>query len=240
MRAVDPESAAVVAEWARGREVPLHAHVSEQIAENDASVGAYGRTPTQLLADRGALDARFTAVHATHLGDEEIGLLGRARATCCLCPTTERDLADGVGPAHALAQAGSPLALGSDSHAMIDLFEEARAVELDQRLVGGRRGLHGAADLLRAATEDGHASIGWPAAGRIEAGAPADLTTVAIDGVRLVGAAERHPVEALVFAGTAADVRRVIVGGRDVVVDGAHVEVDVAAELREAIAGVMP
>jgi formiminoglutamate deiminase len=240
VRAVDPESAAVVAEWARGREVPLHAHVSEQIAENDASVGAYGRTPTQLLADGGALDARFTAVHATHLGDEEIGLLGQARATCCLCPTTERDLADGVGPAHALAQAGSPLALGSDSHAIIDLFEEARAVELDQRLVGGRRGLHAAADLLRAATEDGHASIGWAAAGRIEAGAPADLTTVAIDGVRLVGAAERHPVEALVFAATGADVRQVIVGGRNVVVDGAHVEVDVAAELREAIAGVMP
>ena len=85
------------------------------------------------------------------------------------------------------ADAGASLSLGSDSHAVIDLFEEARAVELDERLASGERGRHGAAELLRAASADGHACLGWPDAGRIEPGARADLVTVALDGVRLAG-----------------------------------------------------
>jgi len=238
VRAVDPEAAAVVAAWARERQVPLHAHVSEQPAENAATAEAYDMTPAQLLADRGALDERFTAVHATHLVEADVELLGSARATCCLCPTTERDLADGVGRARALADAGASLALGSDSNAFIDLFEEARAMELDQRLIEGNRGLHSTVDLLSAATALGHASIGWPEAGRIQPGALADLTTVGLDGVRLAGT-ERHPLEAAVFAATAGDVRHVLVGGRRVVADGAHVELDVARELRDSIAAVL-
>ena len=55
---------------------------------------------------------------------------------------------------------------------MIDLLEEARAVELDERLATGVRGIHDAASLLRMATADGHASLGWPDAGRIAPGAP--------------------------------------------------------------------
>ncbi len=134
VRAVDPESSAVVASWARERGAPLHAHVSEQPAENEACAAEYGATPTGVLAAAGALDERFAAVHATHVRPSDIDALGTAGCCCCLCPTTERDLADGIGPAGALAEAGTSLAVGSDSHAVIDLFEEARAVELDQRL----------------------------------------------------------------------------------------------------------
>ena len=85
----------------------------------------------------------------------------------CMCPTTEADLADGVGPARALASAGSPLSLGSDSHAVIDLLEEARRVELGERLITGQRGSFTATALARAATVAGHACLGWPEAGEI-------------------------------------------------------------------------
>jgi formiminoglutamate deiminase len=234
VRAVDPESAAVVAGWAAIAERPLHAHVSEQPAENRASLDAYGRTPTQILRDAGALEGRFTAVHATHLGDEDFPLL--AGATVCACPTTERDLADGIGPMRRLAEGGASLALGSDSHAAIDLFEEARALELDERLATGERGLHRPAALLRAATEDGHACLGWPDAGRIAPGARADLVTVGLDGVRLAGTVPEIALQALVFAASAADVRNVIVDGRELVRDGRHVSIDVARELHEQIA----
>jgi formiminoglutamate deiminase len=233
VRAVDPASAAAVAAWALGR--PLHAHVSEQPGENEACLAAYGRTPTALLADAGAIDERFTAVHATHLEGRDLAIIGGGAATCCLCPTTERDLGDGVGPARELADAGARLALGSDSHALIDLFEEARAVELDERLASGERGRSSAAELLGAATEGGHAALGWSDAGRIEAGAPADLVTVVLDSVRLAGADPESAIPSLVFAGAAADVRDVVVGGREVVRDGAHLELDVAAELRAAV-----
>ena len=116
-------------------------------------LAAHGRTPTELLADAGALDQRFTAVHATHVTGRDIGLLGGHRCWCCICPTTERDLADGIGPASLLRDAGAELTLGSDSHAVIDLLEEARAVELDERLASGTRGHHDAA--VAAADGDG-------------------------------------------------------------------------------------
>jgi formiminoglutamate deiminase len=238
VRAVDPEAAATVAAWAGERSRPLHAHVSEQRAENEACLAAYGRTPTAVLEEAGALRASFTAVHATHLADGDLALLGKSGCVCCLCPTTERDLADGVAPAQRLAEAGARLALGSDSHAVIDILEEARAVELDERLATGERGRHRPADLLRAATEHGHASLGWTEAGRIEPGALADLATIGLDTVRLAGAEPEHAIASLVFAGSAADVRQVIVGGRFVVSDGAHVSLDVARELEDAIARV--
>jgi formiminoglutamate deiminase len=238
VRAVDPGSAATVAAWSARRDAPLHAHVSEQPAENDACLAAYGQTPTALLAEAGALAMRFTAVHATHLTAADVDLLVDAAACCCVCPTTERDLADGVGRMGRLADAGVSLALGSDSHAVIDLFEEARAVELDERLASGERGHHSPAALLRAASEGGQACLGWPDAGRIEAGARADLVAVGLDGVRLAGTQPADALAAVVFAAGAPDVREVIVDGRQVVRDGAHASVDVARELDESIAAV--
>jgi len=233
VRAVDPDAASVVAGWAAARGAPLHAHVSEQRAENAFAAGNLGATPTAVLERAGALSERFTAIHATHPTADDIAMLGAAGATVCLCPTTERDLADGIGPARALADGGARLALGSDSQAVIDLLEEARAVELDERLASGERGRHGAAQLLGAATTGGYASLGLPCGGRIAPGALADLTTVALDSVRLAGT---PPLDGAVFCAGAADVRDVMVAGRWVVRDGAHVSIDVARELREVLA----
>ena len=226
VRAVDPDSAATVAAWARERNRPLHAHVSEQPAENEACLEAYGRTPTALLAAAGALEADFTAVHATHVDDADVSLLGGARACCCACPTTERDLADGIGRMSLLRDAGASLSLGSDSHAFIDMFEEARAMELDERLATGERGHHDTPGLTRAATAGGHACLGWPDAGRIEPGARADLVTVWLAGEQLAGSSEEDALDSVVFAGSARDVRHVIVDGREVVADGRHTTID--------------
>ncbi|MGG7573434.1 formimidoylglutamate deiminase [Streptomyces sirii] len=239
VRAVPAEQLGTVADWARERRAPLHVHLSEQTAENDACQEAHGRTPTQLLAENGALGRRTTAVHATHLTGEDIGLLGDSTTGVCMCPTTERDLADGIGPAVRLQGRGSPLSLGSDSHAVIDLLEEARAMELDERLRSRTRGHWTAAALLRAATADGHAALGWDDAGRIEAGALADLTTIALDSVRTAGPLPRLAAETAVFAASAADVRHTIVGGRQIVRDGVHTLVpDVPTALAESIAAV--
>jgi formiminoglutamate deiminase len=233
VRAVDSDSARIVADWASARNAPLHAHVSEQPEENEACVAAHGVTPMRLLADAGAAGDRFTAVHATHLTPEDIGLL--ADSTVCLCPTTERDLADGIGPARQLRDAGASLSLGSDSHAIIDPLEEARAIELDERLATGVRGNHAAGDLLRAATAAGYRCLGWPDGGRIEAGALADLVTVSLKSVRLAGTAPEHSPESVVFAGSAADVTHVLASGRFIVRGGVHHRIDVARELEAAI-----
>jgi formiminoglutamate deiminase len=235
VRAVDEAGMALVAAWARDRDAPLHLHLSEQRAENQACLAATGRTPAALADAAGVLGPRTTAVHATHLAADDVALLGTTRTTVCLCPTTERDLADGIGPARALADAGSPLCLGSDSHAVIDLFEEARAVELDERLATERRGHHDAEDLLTAATTTGMHALGWDA-GRLAPGHLADLVTITLDSPRMAGADPDRLVDHLVFAATAGDVTHVVASGRQIVQDGHHLLLDdVPAALARAI-----
>lgn len=190
---------------------PLHVHLSEQPAENDACLAAYGRTPTELLAEAGALSPRTTAVHATHLSTSDIERLGGTGTGACLCPTTEADLADGIGPARELADAGCPISLGSDQHAVVDPLAEARALEHGERLRSGRRGRFTPAELGVALTSAGHASLGWP-------GTHADLVAVRTDSVRTAGC---EPDQVL-LAATASDVRTVVVGGRIVARDGHH------------------
>ncbi|RKN49674.1 formimidoylglutamate deiminase [Micromonospora endolithica] len=234
VRAVPAGQLATVAGWADRRGVPLHVHLSEQPAENDACRAVHGCTPTALLAEHGVLGPHTTAVHATHPTSGDLTLLGDHRTGVCLCPTTERDLADGIGPARRMADAGIRLSLGSDSHAVVDLFEEARAVELDERLRTRRRGHFSAVELLTAATVAGHAALGWGDAGRLAVGDRADLVTVRLDSARTAGI----PPVGVFFAATAADVDHVVVDGRVVVRDGRHVDVDVPTELRDAVAAV--
>jgi len=195
---------------------PLHIHLSEQRAENEQCQAVYGMTPTQVFAEAGHLTETSTLVHATHLTDEDRRLIGEARTFTCFCPTTERDLGDGIGPSRALRDAGSPLSLGSDSHAVIDLFEEMRAVELDERLATQERGHWTAAELLEAATR--HDSLGWDDAGRIAVGARADLVTVATDHVRTAGTGADE--QTAVFAAVAEDVTHVVADGRVVFREG--------------------
>ena len=208
VRAVPRDQLPVVVEAARG--LPLHVHLSEQVAENDACLAATGMTPTQLLAEAGALGPLTTAVHATHLRDDDIRLLGESHTNVCFCPTTERDLADGIGPARRLHDAGATLTLGSDSHAVIDLIEEMRAVEMHERLSSQERGHWSALELLAAATYDGHRSLGFPDAGRIAPGQRADLVTVDLGSIRTRGTGDS--AETVVFAATAADVARPLTG----------------------------
>jgi formiminoglutamate deiminase len=199
-------------------ERPLHVHVSEQPAENSAAQAFYGRTPTELLDDHGLLGGRTTVVHATHLTDTDIKILGGTQTAACFCPTTERDLADGIGPARRLADAGSSLTLGSDQQAVIDPFEELRGVEMHERLATGERDRFTPAELIMIASDAGYHSLGWSEGGRIAEGALADFVVVRSDSVRTTGA---RP-DQIAYAATAADVDQVVVAGQVIVRGGQH------------------
>ena len=228
VRAVPRDQMPTVAAWATEHHAPLHVHLSEQVAENQACIEAYGATPTEVLQQAGALGERTSVVHATHLSGRDVALLGGSRTRACFCPTTERDLGDGIGPSRALHDAGAVLTLGSDSHAVVDPFEEMRAVELDERLATQERGHWSADELLLAATRDGHASLGFDA-GRIAVGARADLVTLDTASVRTAGTGADSGTA--VFAASGADVTRVLRDGVDVTRDPA----DVGAELDRVI-----
>jgi formiminoglutamate deiminase len=232
LRAVSLRDLDTVVAAADGR--PFHVHLSEQPTENESCLNAYGKTPAALLAEHGALGETTTVIHATHLSDEDISLLGESGAGACFCPTTERDLADGIGPARELANSGVALCLGSDQHAVIDLLAEAQALELDERLASGRRGNFSPVELVELLTA--HARIGWPEAGRIEPGALCDLVAIRDHTVRTAGA---DPAQ-LPLVAIAADVSDVVAGGQMIVRDGVHQTIpDVAGALGEAIAALL-
>ncbi|WP_199424135.1 formimidoylglutamate deiminase [Actinotalea solisilvae] len=232
VRAVPRDQVPTVVAWARGRGAPLHAHVSEQRAEDEEVLAAHGLTPTRLLEDAGFLGPASTVVHAVHVMPADVERIGASRTTTCLCPTTERDLADGLAPGGALRDAGSPVCVGTDQHVEVDVLAEARAVEMHERLATGRRGSFTPGELVTAATAAGHASIGWPDAGTLAVGARADLVAVRTDTVRTVGA---DPAQ-LALVATAADVDTVVVDGAVVVRGGAHRLGDVAGLLGRAVA----
>ncbi len=237
VRAVPIEQMPVVVKAAEKR--PLHAHLSEQLAENDGCLVKYGRTPTRVLADEGVLSSMTTAVHATHVDAADIALLADSGSGVCLCPTTERDLGDGIGPAAPLARHGISLSVGSDSQAVVDLFEEARAVELGERLASQRRGCLSPSALMKAAAVNGHRALGWTDAGEIAVGMRADLVAVDLASPRTAGCGAT--VDTAVFAATAADVTDVVVGGEVIVRDRAHVRIhDVGLALERAVAAVLP
>lgn len=224
VRAVPADQLDIVVEAAQDDDGPrpLHVHLSEQPAENEACLQVYGCTPTALLAEHGVLGSATTAVHATHLTDADITMLGDSTTTVCVCPTTERDLADGIGPARALRDAGSPLALGSDQHVVVDMLAESRGLEMHERLRSGHRGRFTVGELVDALAPAGHAALGWNDAGRIEVGALCDLVALRLDSLRTAGAL---PSQApLVAAG--GDVHAVVASGRTVVADGRHVRLE--------------
>ena len=213
---------------------PVHAHVSEQKQENAFCRSATGRSPTELLEDCGLLSERFTAVHLTWPEEGDVDRLLSAGARVCACPSTELDLADGFVPIDVRRRL--PVCLGSDSHATIDLFAEARTLEGHGRAQAGTRGILGqpadggdgrlAWRALAAATVEGARAVGTAPPGStpgpmgIRAGILADL--VAIDLTDLA-AHDVPPLEAIVGQATARWVDSVWVGGERVVQDGRHV-----------------
>lgn len=237
---------AVPREWLEAfasTDLPLHMHVAEQPKEIEACIAEHRRRPVELLSDVGLLTPRFTAVHGVHLASSEVALLGAARATVCACPSTERNLGDGVVPADALLNAGARIALGSDSHAAIDLLDEARQLEGNLRLLRLRRAVldpgEGSASglalrLLDCATASGASSLGW-VTGRLAEGEPADFFTVPLDHPSLAGCDPGSVLAALLVGTAHAPPREVHAGGRWIVRDGVH---PLAREAGEAFARV--
>jgi formimidoylglutamate deiminase len=225
-------------------DLPVHMHVAEQPREIEACLAEHGRRPVELLEELGVLESRFTAVHAVHVTEDEARMLGEVSAGVCACPSTERNLGDGIVPADTLVSAGAKLCLGSDSQATVDLLDEARQLEGHLRLARLRRAVldpgGGAVDGLAArlfemATVNGARSLGLPT-GTLEPGAPADFFTVDLNHPSLVGASPASLLSGIVLGADKAAVREVAVDGRLVVREGQHPRAEESGRAFQALA----
>jgi formimidoylglutamate deiminase len=238
-----------IVDFANERRLPVHMHVAEQPAEVSACIEEYGRSPIALLATEGLLGERFTAVHTIHVTPKAVHMIAEARALVCACPTTERNLGDGIVPVDDFFKQGVRVALGSDSHVEIDLLEDARELEYHLRLrkmeravlapdgsPGVSAGLSAsesdgallnppasalAARLFACATLSGAESIGAPG-GTLETGRAADFFTVDLDDPSIAGASPDDLLSSIVFSLSKTAVRDVVVGGKPIVEDGRH------------------
>lgn len=233
VRAVPLSYLKTIVAFANDRELPVHMHVAEQPAEVSACIEEYGRSPVALLDTEGLLSKQFTAVHAIHVTPKAIGAMARAEAMVCACPTTERNLGDGVVPVDSYFDAGVPVSLGTDSQIQIDLLEDARELEYHLRLQKTARNVLAPSDdassgalarrLFDCATINGAKSIGFKG-GKLEQGAPADFFTVALDDPSIAGSSLDDLLPNIVFSLSRSAVRDVVVAGKQIVEDGRHVD----------------
>ncbi|GAA1823033.1 formimidoylglutamate deiminase [Nesterenkonia flava] len=220
LRAVPESELTLLAEWSSTHpDTPLHVHLSEQPAENSAVQAAYGASPTEVLHRHGLLGPQLSAVHATHLSQTDIELLGSSGTTIVMCPTTEADLADGIGPARELADAGATISLGTDQHAVVDPYLEMRALEHGERLRSGTRGRFSPAEISAAARDGGLRSLGLPP--------NEDYLLVSTSSMRTAGS---RP-DQLPLSATAQDVEAVVINGAEVARKGRHTRLGDPAEL---------
>jgi len=229
VRAVPLDYLKTIIAFAKDHDLPTHMHVAEQPAEVSACIKEYGRSPVALLDTEGLLSKRFTAVHAIHVTPKAINAMAQAGALVCACPTTERNLGDGVVPVDSYFDAGVRVSLGSDSQIQIDLLEDARELEYHLRLQKTARNVLAPADdtsssalarrLFDCATVNGAESIGFNG-GRLEPGAPADFFTVDLDDLSIAGCAVEDLLSNIVFSLSKTAVRDVVVAGKPIVSNG--------------------
>ena len=218
-----------IAAWTRDNRFPLHMHVAEQIAENTACLREYGFTPIELFNKENLLGPDFTAVHAIHISSAEIAMLANADSTVCSCPTTERNLGDGIVAADRVMTAGIRVALGSDSQAQIDPLEDARELDYHLRLEHQQRAILDqitekplASHLFDCATTHGSRALGLPGGG-LTAGSFADFFTVDLNDVSIAGHSAEDLLPILIFSLNRSAIRDVVVNGRFIVRDQQHV-----------------
>ena len=228
IRAVPLADLNEIASWAREKKLPLHMHVAEQVGENEACLREHGLTPVELLNRERILGPDFTAIHAIHINEKEIAMLATADATICSCPTTERNLGDGIIAADQVMSAGICVALGSDSQAQIDPLEDARQLDYHLRLEHEERAILDqiaskriASQLFDCATAHGARSLALPG-GNLNPGSFADFFTVDLNDASIAGHSTDDLLPILVFALNRSAVRDVFANGRFILRDQKH------------------
>jgi formimidoylglutamate deiminase len=243
LRAARPDSIRNLLSRAQG---PIHIHVAEQTAEVDDCLKETGARPVQWLLQNHALDRRWQLVHATHVTREEIEGVARSGACAIICPTTEANLGDGLTDVAAWLDAGTALAIGSDSHVTRDWRDELRLLEYGQRLQQRARNIAASPAQGQSATAERLFSriIGGSAAamGRthwgLVAGARADVLVVDSTEPALLGVPPSRTLDAMVFSSPSQPFNDVMVAGRWAIRGGAHAGGDAittafAATMRE-------
>jgi formimidoylglutamate deiminase len=242
LRAVPEPALREVLDATAGMGGPIHIHIAEQIGEVQDCLATRNARPVEWLLDHAPVDARWCAVHATHLTPDETRRLAASGAVAGLCPTTEANLGDGLFPLADWLDAGGALGIGSDSHISVSPVEELRWLEYGQRLASRHRNVaaRGAGksvgETLWTAALAGGAQAAGMVPGMFAAGERADLLVLDDASPLLAARDELSVIDSFLFAGNTPLVRDVMVAGQWVVRDFRHRDEErIARDYRMAV-----
>ena len=230
VRAVDARmlTEIVAAATAIDPAMPIHMHLSEQVAEVEECRQNHRATPFAWIDDLVKVDARWCFIHATHINAREMHTIGARGAVIGLCPATEANLGDGIFDFGAWFAAHGRWAIGGDSHVSVSPFEELRALEYSQRLQRRVRNVSAdesspdvAANLWRGAAEGGAQAISQPM-GRLAPGSRADLVVLDATDADFEALPASAALAVAMFSGSANRVVDVYIAGTPVIRDGRH------------------
>ena len=208
----------------------IHIHVAEQTKEVEDCLAWCGKRPVEFLLDNFDVSARWCAIHATHMSQDETQKLARSGAIVGLCPTTEANLGDGIFPAGQFMKQGGAIAIGSDSQITISPAEDLRMLEYSQRLRDRTRnalasgpGASTGRTLFDAVLKGGASCLDQPV-GAIAAGKRCDIAVLDDEYPTMIGREQDAALDAWIFSAGNSAVKDVIVGGSHVVKDRRHID----------------
>ena len=176
--------------------------------------------PVQFAAEHGWVGPDVWFAHMVHLSEPEIALVGSTGTGIAHCPQSNCRLGSGVAPISALEAAGAAISIGVDgaaSNESADMIGETHCAWHVHRAVRGAGDVT-VDDVVRWGTAGGARVLGLDDTGRIAPGALADLSIYRLRHPRYAGL--HDPAIGPVVANGSAELVRVLVGGRSVVVDG--------------------
>jgi 5-methylthioadenosine/S-adenosylhomocysteine deaminase len=231
---VTPELLELAAAEAHDAGVPVHYHANETVDEVEPIVEESGQRPIEWARDLGLCTEADFLAHGVHLDDREIDLLARTGTGVVHCPASNMKLVSGMAPVQKLLDSGVSVGLGTDGAASnndLDLFDELRDAAMLGKLAAGDASAVAAPAAVEMATAGGADVLGLNA-GRIEAGAAADLAVIDLDAPHLTP--EHDLVSHLAYAVRGSDVRHTVCDGEVLMRDREVLTLDEAAVMERA------
>ena len=218
---------------ARAHGVHSHTHLAETLDEERYCAEKFGQRPVELAEGLGWSGPDVWFAHMVHPSSGEVTRLGATGTGVAHCPSSNMRLASGIAPIIELIKAGARVGLGVDGSASNDssaLLEEARQAFLLQRVRGDSAAVT-ADTALTLATRGGASVLGRDDIGYLAPGMAADIIGYRLDALGLAGGAVHDPLASLIFC-RPGSVDLSIINGRTRILDGAFVDIDLAALIR--------
>lgn len=221
---------------ARDMNLPIQTHLAETKSQALLGLRRYGRSLTAHLADLGLVTERLSVAHAIWIDDEDISRLADGGASVAHNPMSNLRLGSGVAPVRRMRDCGLCVGIGTDGSNTSDgqnMFEATRLAAYLSRLDGPNTATWiSAQEALRMATEGSADLLGFTRIGRLAPGFEADIVFLGLDAPHLVPF--RSPLLQTVFGENGASIRRIMVRGRTILLDGRLLTFDEGRLRRDA------